>query len=197
MDTNNDTPRRSLVEILAGKTDAVKQQWANTEAAPEFATLPKGEYVAHLHALELHTSKVKGTPGVSLTFRVCEGDYTGRFLWHDCWLTPAAIPGTKRDLGKLGITTLEQLDDLTVEPGRIRCTVKVALRTDDKGSEQNKVRSFAVVGIDEPPAADPFAPADPDSTGPAPAAPAETKNPPTDDQLFDFGWNKAGARAGQ
>ena len=61
----------------------------------------------------------------------------------------------KRDLAKLGVSALEQLER-PLPPG-IRCKVKLALRRDDDGAEYNRVRTFEVVGIDAP-TADPFAP---------------------------------------
>ena len=81
----------------------------------------------------------------------------GRQFWHDLWLTPAALPMTKRDLGKLGVTRLEQLEQPL--PHGIRCKVKLARRRGDDGVEYNHVRSFEVVGIDKP-EADAFAPGD-------------------------------------
>jgi hypothetical protein len=77
-------------------------------------------------------------------------------------LTPAALPLAKRDLSKLGVTSLEQLER-PLPPG-IRCRVKVVLRKADDGTEYNKVQSFAVVGIDTP-TADAFAPAEPTAAG--------------------------------
>ena len=61
----------------------------------------------------------------------------------------------KRDLGKLGVTSLDQLEQPL--PSGIRCTVKLVLRRDDDGTEYNRVRRFDVVGIDEP-ERDAFAP---------------------------------------
>jgi hypothetical protein len=112
----------------------------------------------------LFTSKTKGTAGYKLAFRVLEGDHQGRQFWHDVWLTPAALPMAKRDLTKLGVTALEQLER-PLPPG-IRCRVKLALRRDDDGAEYNRVKTFAVEGID-PPEVDPFAPKD----SPLPPAP--------------------------
>jgi hypothetical protein len=37
-----------------------------------------------------------------------EGEHADRVVWHDVWLSDAALPMAKRDLGKLGITSLEQ-----------------------------------------------------------------------------------------
>lgn len=105
----------------------------------------------------MFTGRTNGTPGYKLTFKVLEGDHAGRQFWHDIWLTPAALPMAKRDLGKLAVTDLEQLER-PLPPG-IRCAVKLALRRDDDGSEYNRVRRFDVLGIDEP-ERDAFAPDD-------------------------------------
>ncbi len=154
--------RKSLSDILHnGERESISQAWGETQAAEDFAPLPPGEYVARIVGEELSASKSKGTPSYKLTFGVFEGDYAGRRFWHDVFLTPAALPMAKRDLGKLGVTALEQLER-PLPPG-IRCRVKLALRKDDDGNEYNKLKMFAVVGIDEP-ETDAFAP-QPDPTG--------------------------------
>ena len=152
------TPKRSLSDILHGDTrDRLASAWNSTEAAADFAPLPAGEYTAHVASGEFHTSRTNATPGYQLTFRIAEGEHTGRQLRHDVWLTEAALPMAKRDLGKLGVTTLEQLDKPL--PLGIRCRLRVALRKSDDGAEYNAVRSFEVVGIDSP-EPDAFAPDD-------------------------------------
>jgi hypothetical protein len=175
--------RKKLTDILRnGNGSDIRSLWDKTEAAGELTPLPAGEYTAHVVSGYLFTSKEKGTPGYKLGFRVLEGEHAGRMFWDDVWLTPAALPMAKRDLGKLGVTSLEQLER-PLPPG-IRARVKVALRKDDTGAEFNRVRSFDVVGIDTP-AADAFAPTDQDTgtagTGqgegdasePPPGAPAD------------------------
>jgi hypothetical protein len=105
-----------------------------------------------------------------LTFQVLDGDHTGRRFWHDLWLTPAAMPMTKRDLGKLGVTRLEQLERPL--PQGIRCRVRLVVHRDDDGSERNRVRALDVIGIEPP---DPFTPAGPDpgdTATPSPGAAA-------------------------
>jgi len=150
--------RKSLSDILReGDRQNLSRAWGETQAAEDFAPLPSGEYVARIVGGELFTSRNKGTAGYKLTFKVLEGDHQGRQFWHDVWLTPAALPMAKRDLGKLGVTAIEQLER-PLPPG-IRCRVKLALRRDDDGNDFNKVKTFAVVEIDEP-EADAFAPAD-------------------------------------
>ena len=126
--------RKSLSDILHGSDrETISQAWGETKAAEDFAPLPPGEYVARIVGGELSTSKTKGTPSYKLTFRVLEGDFAGRRFWHDVYLTPAALPMAKRDLGKLGVTALEQLER-PLPPG-IRCRVKLALRRDDDGND--------------------------------------------------------------
>jgi hypothetical protein len=67
------------------------------------------------------------------------------------------MPMSKRDLSKLGVTSVDQLDNPL--PRGIRCKVRLALRRDDDGREYNRVRSFEVINIDKP-ERDPFAPAE-------------------------------------
>lgn len=151
-----------LADILvSGNRTQLTQAWATTRAAEDFTPLPAGEYVARIISGELFTSR-QNTPGYKLAFRVIEGECAGRQFWHDLWLTGPALPMTKRDLGKLGITTLEQLE--APLPQGIRCKVRLALRREDDGNVFNRIRTFEVTGIDAP-VADPFAPVD------APAAP--------------------------
>jgi hypothetical protein len=145
-----------LSDILAaGGGGDIGDIWDSTEAAGEMGPLPPGEYIAHIVGGELESSRTNSTPGYKLTFKVIEGDYAGRLFWHDCWLTAAALPQTKRDLGKLGVTSLPQLERPL--PKFIRCRCKLALRKDDNGDERNRLKSFEVVGIDTP-ESDPFAP---------------------------------------
>ncbi len=147
-----------LTDILSdADRNNLASAWSTTEAAEDFAPLPPGEYVARVAAGELENSRTNATPGYKLTFRVLEGEYEGRQFWHDVWLTPAALPMAKRDLGKLGITSLDQLEQPL--PFGIRCKVKLVLRRDDDGNEYNRVRLFDVVGIDKP-EPDAFAPSD-------------------------------------
>lgn len=150
----------SLSDILAasgGGGDDLRSLWDSTEAATEMGPLPPGDYVADIIGGELEASRTKATPGYKLTFAVVEPvEFAGRRFWHDCWLTAAALPQTKRDLAKIGVTSLDQLERPL--PARIRCRVKLALRRDDNGDERNRVRLFEAVGIVERDA-DPFAPA--------------------------------------
>jgi hypothetical protein len=161
-DLTNGAQRRKLSDILTGGAGSLLDAWESTEAASDFAPLPAGTYAARLIAGELFTAK-SGTPGYKLTFKVIEGEHAGRQFWHDVWLTAAALPMAKRDLGKLGVKSVEQLEK-PLPPG-IRCSCKLALRRDDDGTEYNRVRSFDVIGIDaDPTADDDFPPTEPKKT---------------------------------
>ena len=158
-------PRKSLVDVLNGTTrDELARQFAEAEAAGDMVTLPRGDYRCRVTDGELVTSK-SGTPGYVVTFTVTDGEHKGRKLWHTAWLTPAALPMSKRDLGRLGITSLDMLDRPL--PAGFVCDVKVALRVDDDGVERNRVLSFAVVEV----LADPTG--DDDFASPLPTTPTE------------------------
>ncbi len=139
--------RKRLSDILSnGNGDNFRNNWDSTDAADEFGPLPRGEYAVRILSGELFTSKRNSTPGYKLTCEVTEGEYEGRRLWLDFWLTPAALPMTKRDLAKIGIERSDQLEQ-PLPPG-ILLTVKVALRRDDDGNETNKVTRFEYVGVE-------------------------------------------------
>lgn len=185
--------RKKLSDILRGGTPkSIARAWESTEAAKEFEPLPAGVYVCLIVGGEPSESK-GGTPGYRITFEVIEGKHSRRRLWLDLWLTQAALPMTKRDLAKLGVSRLEQLD--APPPPGIVCKVRIVLNRDDDGTERNRVRGFDVSRI-EPPKADPFAPGSevPD-TEPAPIAAGPTSEPNSEPESKsgggpdDGGWN--------
>ncbi len=164
--------RKKLSDILQQNSDREKLSslWKTTTAAAEFAPLPKGEYAFRIIAGELFTSK-GGTPGYKLTLEVTEGDCAGRRTWHDLWLTEAALPMAKRDLSKIGVANLEQLER-PLPPG-ILIKGKLVLRKMDDGSESNQLRHFEFIGIEK---ADAFAPTDSDGAKPFDARLAPSTN---------------------
>jgi len=145
--------RKSLTEVL-GTTDRddIARQFDQAQAAAELVTLPRGTYRCRLVDGQLVESKTK-TPGYQLAFAVVDGEHANRRVWHTCWLTPAALPMSKRDLAKIGITSLDMLE-LPLLQGLI-CEVKVIVRADDDGTERNRVQSFTVVDRIADPTADP------------------------------------------
>ena len=109
-----------LSGLLKNRYSDLKTAWDNTEAAEDFAPLPPGEYVCRIVGGELVASR-NDTPGFKITFQILEGEHTGRKIWHDIWLTESALPMAKRDLQKLGVTDLDQLNNPI--PAGIRCNV--------------------------------------------------------------------------
>jgi hypothetical protein len=151
----NMSQRRRLSDVLGiSQQDALERAWQSTQAAKERSPIPAGVYETYVTDGRLFTSN-RGTAGYKLEFEICRGDYAGRKVWHDLWLTPAALALSKRDLQKLGITTLDQLEQPL--PQGIKCRVKIVTRQNDSGETYNVVRDFDVIGV-EPPATDPFAP---------------------------------------
>jgi hypothetical protein len=138
--------RKKLSDILLGSDrDTLAKKWEETEAAKDLEPLPPGEYLFRILAGELFTAK-KGTAGYKLTLEVVEGEQEGRRAWHDVWLTPAALPMAKRDLGKIGVTDLEQLERPL--PAGILIRAKIVLRKNDDGAEYNRVVRFEPAGIE-------------------------------------------------
>ena len=152
-----------LSDILNGHGGNFNDQWDATQAAGDFGPLPRGEYECDLIAGELESSRTKGTPGYRMTFAVRDGEFAKRRVWHDLWLTQAALPMAKRDLAKVGVTSPEQMERPI--PRGIVCNVSVTLRADDNGTQRNHVRKFDVLRV-ETPQADPFAPATGDAAEP-------------------------------
>ena len=139
--------RKMLRDILRGSDrDALAKRWKDTEAAKDLEPLPAGEYLFRILAGELFTAPKKGTAAYKLTLEVVEGEQAGRRAWHDVWLTQAALPMAKRDLGKIGVTDLEQLERPL--PAGILIRAKIVLRKNDDGAEHNRVVRFEPAGIE-------------------------------------------------
>lgn len=146
--------RKRLSDILRGnQQQEIEKLWNETEAAADLGPLPRGEYLAEVHSIEA-TEAQTGTPGVTLTFRIIEGEYKGRRIWHTVWITKNALKFAKRDLAKLGIREFAQADQPL--KARIICKLDLVLKTDDKDRKKNEVRNFDVKRL-EPLQTDPFA----------------------------------------
>ncbi|OWK44026.1 DUF669 domain-containing protein [Fimbriiglobus ruber] len=174
------TPRKPLADILPGRNggdDDIFNQFDATEAADDFGPLPKGVYVVLATGGRLDQART-GTRCYKVEFRVIEGEHAGRRLWWDKYLTPAALPYTKRDLSKLGITSREKLEQ-PLPANRLVCKVTVVVRTDDDGIERNEIRNLELLRVQDA-AVDPFAP--------------KTGNDPSRDSSaeFPFGANGEG-----
>jgi hypothetical protein len=145
-----DDRRPRLDDILNGDGGDFNALWDSTEAAGEFEPLPSGRYKALIADGRLAESKANKTPSYKLAFEIIEpAAFAGRKVFHDLWLTPKALPVTKRDLAKMRIFTPEQLRQ--APPTGVIADVKVALRTADDGSQFNRVAAFQVIGEGTPP----------------------------------------------
>jgi len=177
--------RKLLADILLNsERDRIAGAWETAKPADDLKPLPAGEYRCRVVDGSLFSAR-SGTPGYKITLEVCEGEHVGRRLWHDVWLSEAAISLAKRDLGKLGVTTLEQLERPL--PEGIIVVAKVALRRGDDGAEFNRLTRFEVVGV-EPPTPEPFAPAAPGDAEPTQDdAAVDEAEPPQDGAPSDDG----------
>ncbi len=148
--------RKRLSDILMNsEKDRLERSWSVVKPADDLKPIPSGEYRCRVVSGELFTSK-SGTPGFKITLEVLDGEHAGRRVWHDVWLSEAALAMAKRDLAKLGIEHPSQLERPL--PDGIIIAARVALRRTDDGAEFNRVVRFDVVAV-EPPAPEPFAPA--------------------------------------
>jgi hypothetical protein len=144
---------RKLSDILNGESmEELVRRFEEVEAAPEFAPVPAGTYEVDFVEGQLCSSN-SGTTGYNCSFQVSNGEHAGRKIWHTFWLSESALPYTKRDLLKLGIRTLGQCED-PVPPG-IFCTVKVGVRTEDDGTQRNRVTHIEAGGVRSDPTGDP------------------------------------------
>jgi hypothetical protein len=147
--------KRKLADILLGsERERLTKAWDTTAKADDLTPVPPGDYRCRVLRGELFNAR-SGTPGYKVNFEIIEGDHAGRRLWHDLWLSDAALPMTKRDLGKLGVDRIEQLERPL--PDGIVTNVRAALRKGDDGTEHNRVVRFDVLAF-EPSQPDPFAP---------------------------------------
>jgi len=144
---------RKLTDILQGNDlDELARRFDQTEPAAEFEPLPAGRYeVDFVHGEACRSSR--GTMGYTCEFEISAGDCRGRRLWHTLWLSDDAMSYSRRDLKKLGISSIEQLDQ-PVPPG-IFCFVQVAVRTGDDGVQRNTVTRIYPGGVRRDTMADP------------------------------------------
>jgi hypothetical protein len=133
---------------------SLQSTFDSAETAADSVPLPKGVYECELERGELFQSR-QGTPGYKMAFRVLDGEFKGRCVFNDSWLTPKAMPFSKRDLAKIGLTSVAQLE--APSPRGFVCSVSVVIHRDDDGTEHNRVRNFDVIRREEP-VVDAFAP---------------------------------------
>jgi hypothetical protein len=114
--------------------------------------VPAGDYKAIVTDTEPFTAKT-GTPALFVHFTIIEGRYAQRSVTKKLWLTTKAMPRTKRDLQKLGITAWEQA--YYPPPWGILCKVTVkneCWHNERRNTDQWNaiVEDFNVVGLWDP-----------------------------------------------
>src|SRR5512135_2137919 len=125
--------RKQLSDILLNsERERLERTWSTVKAADDLKPIPSGEYRCRVVNGELFNAK-SGTPGYKLTLEVLDGEHAGRRVWHDIWLSDAALALAKRDLCKLGVEHPSQLEQSL--PGGIVVVAKVALRRGDDRAE--------------------------------------------------------------
>lgn len=137
-----------MSEILASDGD-LYTKFDSVEAAAENELLPPAWYTCRLDDIRPDQSAKKLTPSVTLEWTVIEGDHAKRKVWQSLWLTENALSRTKRDLAKLGITNLDQIEDGIT--AKITASVLVGERRDDGGEydPKNEIRRFKVLAVEE------------------------------------------------
>jgi hypothetical protein len=143
-----DFAKLQLRDIVRGSAAHLQRVWATTQAAVGFDPIPDGVHRCSITDGRLIASKSNETPGFRLEFRVIDGLYAGRRVWLDLWLTDKAIGIAKGQLAKLGIVSLEQLEE-PLPPGLI-ADVRVGQETNGDGMTFNRVKSFKLVNADVP-----------------------------------------------
>ena len=116
----------------AGLADAFN----GTAPAEVLDPIPAGEYQARAVDARLDETRT-GTPFYAMRLDVVAGQHAGRRLWMRWYLSPAALPYSRRDLEALGLDVYEKLKRGDVPDGPLR--MRVALQTKDDGSQRNEV----------------------------------------------------------
>lgn len=152
-------PKKGLGLAAAMGGDEWAKAWEAAAPADDRMPLPAGVYRLRLREAGLSKSRDKGTPSFKLTLEVVDGDHAGRLVWSDLWLTPRALPMTKRDLSKLGLAVPEKAAEAlrvlrSAKLPAVLLEAHVLLKRSDTGSEWNELRSFKVLGVETDPTAD-------------------------------------------
>ena len=138
----------SLNDLL---NNDLRTAFDNTTAADDFQPLPNGAYEMEVASIVQAESKT-GKPKCVVKWRAIDGEYVGRFVWQDLWLTPAALPMAKRELKKLGITQFADIGKPLPTDRVYR--VQVVVRVRDGGANHNEVKRFDYLRTE----VEPFAP---------------------------------------
>lgn len=111
-----------------------------------WADVPLGTYSGTLIDSRVVQTNRKGTVGVTLYWTV-HGDGWSERVWKTLWLSPAALPRSKAELARLGVSSLEDLDrDPPVDPG-VACRLEIANVRHSEGGVVRSVVRWEVLSV--------------------------------------------------
>lgn len=83
----------------ASKKSSISVDFSDTESQ---ASLPEGDFLFEVDEVEQKTSENSGNDYLSITFKVAEGEFKGKKVWHNCSLQPQALFNLRGVLEALG-----------------------------------------------------------------------------------------------
>ncbi|UOF76989.1 hypothetical protein [Caudoviricetes sp.] len=81
------------------KKAGIAVDFSDTESQ---ASLPEGDFLFEVDEVEQKTSENSGNDYLSITFKVAEGEFKGKKVWHNCSLQPQALFNLRGVLEALG-----------------------------------------------------------------------------------------------
>lgn len=106
---------------------------------PSRELLPEGTYPASVAKVEQVLSKSKGNPMLKVEFNIEADGYTGRKVWANYVLTPAAMWKVQELFKALGLEADAILEIDTDDLVGMTCQLKIAQR-EYEGDIQNEVK---------------------------------------------------------
>ena len=87
---------KRLDELLGGSPDDFNARWNETAPADDISVLPAGKYKALVVNGGLAESNRRRTPSYKVVFQVLTPPtFSNRKIFHDFWLSAAALPYAK------------------------------------------------------------------------------------------------------
>jgi hypothetical protein len=120
----------------------VNFQGVEPQAEPGSGPLPDGVYLVQVEDAGEKTSQ-KGTPGISLKLKVIAGEFEGRALFDDLWVTQAAMGYVLHRLQCMGVTVPP--GEFMLQPAGLvsrRARVVVRQEPDTKGVMRARVKGW-------------------------------------------------------
>lgn len=108
------------------------------QSEPGAGPVPDGTYLVTVDEAGEKTSQ-KGTPGISLRLKILTGEFEGRVLFDDLWLTQNALGYVLHRLQCLGVKVPE--GEFTIQPqGLVSRRAKVIVRQELDQKDQPRAR---------------------------------------------------------